>query len=349
MVRFVKGPAGRRSLHDFKYRIGEYALRSFMALLPRVRHRYIALFTAAMARLTFRLLWKYRQRMEANVEKALGEQIADPAERKGIPRRAWHNFALGVLDTMAAVHMPRDRIAAAIVLDGEEHLKQALAKGKGVIGLSAHLGAFTLIGPRLAAAGYSFSVVLKHPKDARLARLMTEYRARIGVNTISAKPRQEAVRGILKALRKNGIVLVIADEFKSGGVEVSFMGQRAAAPRGPASLALRTGAATLPMFAPRASDGSVLVQIGPEIELVRREDVDSDIAATTRLFTSHIEAAVRRFPDQWNWFGFPRPDRVSRAEYWRRHKEAKKARAKTAAGGPKPKTKERGISNQKEV
>ena len=155
--------------------------------------------------------------------------------------------------------------------------------------MSAHLGAFTMIGGRLAAAGYPFSSVVKHPADERMARVINDYRTQLGISTISAKPRQEAVRGILQALRKNGIVLVIADEFKSGGVEISFMGQKAAAPRGPASLALRTGAATLPMFAARAPDGSVVLRIGSEIELVRHGDVETSIAETTRLFTHHIE------------------------------------------------------------
>jgi hypothetical protein len=90
------------------------------------------------------------------------------------------------------------------------------------------------------------------------------------------------------------------------------------------------------MFAPRTPDGSVQLQIGPEIELVRHEVVDASVGATTRLFTSHIEAAVRRFPDQWNWLGFRRPDRVSRANYWSRLRKAKKAPAKAATGAPEP-------------
>ena len=302
-----------------------------MVLLPRIPYRCSAFITSLMARFAFMFLWKFRRRMEENVEKALGHDIADPRERKRLVRRAWNNFALGVLDTMAVMHMSKERIAASIAIEGEEHLKRALAKGKGVIALSAHLGAFTMIGGRLAAAGYAFSCVVKHPADERMARVINDYRTQLGISTISAKPRQEAVRGILQALRKNGIVLVIADEFKSGGVEISFMGQKAAAPRGPASLALRTGAATLPMFAARAPDGSVVLRIGSEIEPVRHGDVETSIAETTRLFTHHIEDAVRRFPDQWNWFGFPRSNRISRAEYLRRYREAKKdAAAKPA-------------------
>jgi KDO2-lipid IV(A) lauroyltransferase len=175
-----------------------------------------------------------------------------------------------------------------------------------------------MIGARLAAGGYRFSVVVKQPADERFARLIDDYRAQVGVHTISAKPRREAVRGILKALRENGIVLVIADEFKSGGVMVDFMGQPAPAPRGPATLALRTGAATLPMFATRRPDGSLVLAIGPELERVQTEDLDKSVTATTALFTRHIEEAIRRYPDQWNWLGLPRNGRISREEFARR-------------------------------
>jgi KDO2-lipid IV(A) lauroyltransferase len=144
---------------------------------------------------------------------------------------------------------------------------------------------------------------------------MTEYRAQVGVHTISAKPRREAVRGILRALRSNRIVLVIADEFKSGGVTVDFMSQRAAAPRGPATLALRTGAVTLPIFAIRQPDHSLVVSVGPEIEPIQKADLEESVAATTALFTRHLEAMIRRYPEQWNWLGFPRENRIPR----RRH------------------------------
>ena len=120
---------------------------------------------------------------------------------------------------------PRRRLSRRIAIEGEEHLKQALARGKGVLALSAHLGAFTMIGARMGAAGYPFSVVVKQPKDEHFARCLDDYRARLGIRTISAKPRKDAVRGILKSLRENRVVVIVADEFKSGDVTVDFMGQ----------------------------------------------------------------------------------------------------------------------------
>lgn len=295
--------------------MAEYALRAAVAIVPWIPYRLIVLFGLCCARATFGLLWQYRRRMEENVAQALGAEISKRSQRRALIWEAWKNFARGMLETCAAMHFSKERVMSTIALSGEEHLKRALAKGKGVLALSAHLGTFTMIGARLAAGGYPFSVVVKHPGDDQFARLIDDYRAQLGMQTIAAKPRREAVRGILKALRQNRIVLVIADEFKSGGVMVDFLGQRLPAPRGPATLALRTGAVVLPMFATRQVDGSLRLSIGPQIQPVELDDLEQSVAATTALFTRHLEQAIRQQPDQWNWLGFPRSRRISRSRY----------------------------------
>ncbi len=281
-------------------------MRGFVRALPWLPARFLAVFTAAVGRFTFFLLWKYRIRMEQNLALAMADELPSPAERMAVVRRAWRNFAQGILETTRFMHASKERIRATVAVQGEEHLKRALAKGKGVIALSAHLGNFTIIGVRLAASGYSFTALVKQPRDPRFARLIDDYRLRAGVTTISAKPRREAVRGLLKALRANSVVLVIADEFKSGGVPVEFFGRRSPAPRGPAMLALRTGAATVPMFVTRDVKDRLTLHIEPEIELKLTGDREHDVAANTVLFTRHLEAMIRSYPDQWNWIGFQR-------------------------------------------
>jgi KDO2-lipid IV(A) lauroyltransferase len=301
--------------YRLRYRIGEHALRFLVAIFPWIPYRLLVLFASFCAWVSFGLLWRYRRRMLENVSAALGAEIIHPAERKALIWRAWRNFARAVLETCAVVHFSKEKIRSTIALQGEEHLKSALAKGKGVLALSAHLGGFTLIGARLGASGYSFSAVVKRPGEEQFARYLDDLRAQIGIWTIPAKPRKEAVRGILKALRQNSVVLVIADEFKSGGVMVDFLGQIAPAPRGPATLALRTGAVTLPMFATRGPDGSFQLSIGPEIQPVQLDELEKSVAATTALFTRHLEAAIRRYPEQWNWLGFPRNGKILRPKY----------------------------------
>jgi len=318
-----RSPTGQ-FFYNLRYRIGEYSLRGFISSLPYVPFAVVKGYTNLMAWLTFKLMAQYRRRMEENIALTLGKEITNEAERKDLVWRAWRNFARAVLDTTAVMHYSKQQIIGNIRLEGEEHLQNALAKGKGVVALSGHLGGFTLIGARLAASGYPFSVIVKHPADERFARLTDAYRAQIGIHTISAKPRREAVRGLLKALRDNRIVMVIADEFKSGDVMVDFFGMQLPAPRGPATLALRTGAVTLPMFVTRERDDSLLLTVGAPIAGVECEDLEASVVATTAVYTRHLEAAIRRYPDQWNWLGLPnRNGKQSRAEMAQRRKEWK--------------------------
>ena len=325
-------------IYGSRYRIGEFAMRGFIACLPMIPYRLLVWWTNFSAWAAFSFLWRYRTRMEENLAAALGQEIRGSAERRALIWRAWKNFVRGVLDTTVLMQFSREKIISTVALEGEEHLKRALATGRGVLALSAHLGSFTMIGARLAAGGYPFSVVVKHPGDKRLARLIDEYRAQLGIHTISAKPRREAVRGILKALRENRIVLVIADEFKSGDVVVDFFGVKAPAPRGPATLALRTGAVTLPMFAIWRADDSLVLAIDEAIEPVALQELEDSVVATTAAYTRHLEAAIRRYPDQWNWLGFPRDGRISRAEMARRRAARRGAGKRGRRALPKAKS-----------
>jgi Kdo2-lipid IVA lauroyltransferase/acyltransferase len=304
----------RRFFYRLRYGLGAFVLRVFVLVLGWLPDRMVVAVATFWAWITHKLLWRYRLRMEENIASVAGDRFPDKTERKAMVWRAWKSFTRGLFEAGASIDSPKQAIIAKVRIEGEQYLREALARGKGVLALSAHLGNFAIIGARLAAAGYPFSVVVKHPSDEQFAQLITRYRAQVGIDTISAKPRRQAARGILQALRENRIVLVVADEFKSGEIMVEFMGQRLPAPRGPATLALRTGAVTLPMFATRQPDGSILLAIGRAIEAVHRESLEETITATTALYTRHLEDVIYRYPDQWSWLGFPRKRRIAGSE-----------------------------------
>src|SRR5262249_29663683 len=146
--------------YDLRYRIGEYSMRAFIRFLACTPHWILNAVLFLSSRASFAILARYRSRMEANVALALGSEITDERERKALVWRAWQNFGRGVLDTTAIMHYSKEQYIARVEINGEEHLQRALAKGKGVLALSAHLGGFTVLGGRLAAAGYPFSVVV---------------------------------------------------------------------------------------------------------------------------------------------------------------------------------------------
>lgn len=312
--RSKKRSALSQIFYNLRYGLGAYVLRVFILVLGRLPDRMVVSAAIFWAWVTHKLLWKYRIRMEKNIAAVAGDRFPDKAERKAMVWRVWKSFTRGLFEAGALIDSPKEAIIAKVRVEGEQYLRDALARRRGVLALSAHLGNFAIIGARLAAAGYPFSVVVKHPSDEQFAQLITRYRAQVGIDTISAKPRREAARRILQALRENRIVLVIADEFKSGEITVEFMGQNLPAPRGPATLALRTGAVTLPMFATRQPDGSIVLAIGRAIKAVHGESLEETITATTALYTRHLEEVILRYPDQWSWLGFPRKRTVVGSE-----------------------------------
>lgn len=313
--------ARRGFLYGLRYRAGELALRAFVALFPRLPQRLTRGFVEVAARLSFWIMRRYRRRMEETVARVLGGELGGPRARRAFLYRAWRNLARGIHETGCALYARPEEIRSMVQMEGEEHLERALARGRGVIALSAHLGSFTLIGARLSAAGYPFSVVVKQPADRRFAALMDSYRERVGIRTIPAKPRREAVGQILRALRRNETVLLIADEFKAGKIEISFLGRSAPAPRGPVTLALRTGAAIVPMFVVRDGDGGLRLRILPEVELLRCPDPAREIAANVVRVSARLEEMIRRYPDQWSWLGFRQNGKPARPRASRRGAE----------------------------
>ena len=293
-----------KPLFSLRYRFGEYCMRGFLELFPHLPPRLLEAVVDCSARATFVLLRKHRKRMEETLLTVTGAEIGDANNRNRLLRRAWRNFGRSGYETARALFSSREQIRSMVQLEGEEHLRQALEKGKGVIALSAHLGNFTMIGPRLAAEGHSFNALVKQPRDRRFAQMNDEYRMKVGVKTISAKPRRRSVQQMLRALRRNEIVLVVSDEFKGGGVEVEFLGRTAPAPRGPITLALRTGAPILPMFVTRDDQDRLTLSISPEVELIKTRDRKTAIAVNVATISRVLDAMVRRYPDQWSWLGF---------------------------------------------
>ena len=253
---------------------------------------------ASIGYLSFR---GFRQRSVANIRCALGDGL-DDRTIASLARHSLRNFFHACVETVGAINSTDEQLRARINLIGKDYLDAALAKQRGVLLLSAHLGNFFLLGTRLAAEGYKTFVLVNQPTDGRFAQLMDDYRLRIRQPTIHARPRRQALRELHRILRENQIVIVIADEFRAGsGIEAPFFGGRVIARRGPVTLALRTGAAIIPGCLVRRPDDSLTLIIEPELELDRSGKRTEQIAENTSRMTQWLERTVRTYPSQWNW------------------------------------------------
>ena len=254
-----------------------------------------------MADLGFHLFRSFRKRSINNLTVALGERL-DAGEIPAIVKRSLRNFFRDFVEIGFALEASREEIRSEIPLRGREHLEAALAGGKGVIALSAHLGNFFLVGTRLAVEGFPAHVLVNQSRNGRFTQLMDRYRLLVWQRTIPARPRRQASQELLQVLRRNELAIVIADEYRSGsGIYVPFFGRIVLSRRGPATLALRSGAAVVPIYMIRDSAGKLTLVIEPEIALLRSGGTKSEVKENTLRITQWLERVVRSYPDQWNW------------------------------------------------
>lgn len=235
-----------------------------------------------------------------NLRAAFGETYSEAA-KKGLAKGVQENFVKNLVDCFIQLNQP-DHVRKVVTVRGIEHLDAALAKGNGVIALGAHIGNFVLVGSRLGVEGYSFHTLFRIPSEPRIRTIVSNYLPpRLHQRAIPSRPRRPAVRQILGALKRNEIVFILGDNLKKGKVQTLFFGQRVPSPRGPVSLALRSGAAVVPLYLIRNYQGGLELVIEPEITMERNGSLGADITNNTRHMVGYLEKLIRRYPDQWNW------------------------------------------------
>ena len=192
-------------------------------------------------------------------------------------------------------------VSQVVIYDGLENYERALARGKGVLFLTGHLGAWELSAFAHSLYGNPLSIVMRPLDNPYIDGLVRRYRTKHGNRTVS---KDDFIRGLLAAMRAGQAVGILMDTNMTPpqGVFVNFFGIPAYTASGLARIALRTDAAVVPGFTVWEQElGKYVLRFDPALELVRTGNDQADVTANTALFTSVIEDHVRRYPDQWLW------------------------------------------------
>jgi KDO2-lipid IV(A) lauroyltransferase len=176
-----------------------------------------------------------------------------------------------------------------------------LRRGRGVIFMTAHFGAWELSSFAHALYGYPLKFIVRPIDNPRVEELISNYRALSGNVPIR---RRSAARDILKSLRQNEAVGILFDQntTRSEGVFAEFFGIPAATTPAIALFALRAGAAVIPGFLIWDEKvGKHRLRLDPPVELINTGDLDHDVLENTKRFNRILENYVRKYPEQWLW------------------------------------------------
>jgi KDO2-lipid IV(A) lauroyltransferase len=286
-----------------RYSSGIVGLGIALILFRAIPERLLLSLGRFLGGLAFRMSSRYRRKARENLHVVYGKSFSSE-EIDCIAVNVFRNQGMVIAELMRLISSNQGitGLIPRIPVDGKERLDAALALGKGVIALGAHVNNFFLVGSRLAAEGYPFDVVQHYPDNKLLAAKMREYTVRIGQTPIPKVPRIESVKHSLRSLKRNHILFLINDERqKRGGEAVLFFGKPALTATGPAVLSLKTGAPILPMFMIREKNGCNRLHIGSPVTIDSSDDREKDTRNLTQACTRVIEECIEHHPEQWAW------------------------------------------------
>lgn len=283
----------------YRYRaeyIAGWGVLKVLGLLPRPAAHLLA---GLLSRVLYWATPQLRRTADQNLRMALPELTA--SERASICLGVYRSLGRLLAECAQFSRLSAAAIQQAVTYDGLENYQAAVARKRGVLFLTAHLGAWELGAFAHALNGYPLHILYRPLDNPWLDRLVNTYRTLSG-NTLIDK--RESARKVLAALARNETVGILADQntLAEEGVFVNFFGVPACTTAGIAKIALRSGAAVVPAFCLWDSrSGRFRIVFHQPIELHSTGDPEKDVLAATQQMTSVIEQYVRAYPDQWLW------------------------------------------------
>jgi Kdo2-lipid IVA lauroyltransferase/acyltransferase len=273
-----------------------WAILKVLGALPRSMARGLA---AGVARMTYTLLPRLRKTAEFNLRLAFPEWT--DAQRRTAIRGMVQNLGWMAAEFAQLSRYTKENIEQVVILDGHENFLEGQRRGKGVLYLTGHIGAWELSSFAHALYGFPLQYMARPLDNLRVDDLVNRYRCLSGNRPIF---KNESARALLKILRDAGTVGILVDQntMPEEGVFVDFFGTTACTTTGLARVALHTDAAVVPGYAYWDKEiRKYRLRFEPPVELIRSGDTERDVFVNTQKFTKVIEAIVREHPEQWVW------------------------------------------------
>ena len=264
-----------------------------LALLARLPQSLLLALGSALAWLLKPLLRKRRRIAQANIDLCFPE--LDAKERRRLVDANLRATVTAALELARGWYAPSRTLRGIADVQGLQHVRDALAAGRGVLLLGGHFPHSELCARLLGEAlGQRVSIVARRNNDPCVEALLDGARRRAFAEVIGKKD----VRGLLRTLSRGGIVAYSADQnFTYQNAFVPFFGVPAATLTATPELAQRANAVVLPCWFHRTPAGRYRLRIEPTWPGWPSGDPAADAAR----YMAELEKVVREHPEQYLW------------------------------------------------
>lgn len=245
------------------------------------------------------------RRLRANLRRVV--PAAPPEELDVLVRAGLRSYARYWCETFRLPSMDRAAVLARTDphVTGTAPMFEALEQGRGVVAALPHSGNWDLAGlwfvesQRRLGRPARFTTVVERLRPESLFRRFVAYREGLGFEVLAAGDGPLVYRTLVQRLRAGGLVCLVADrDLSTTGHEVSFFGEPARQPSGPARLAARTGALLVPAF-PSFTPGGWALTMGDPIP-VPANGGPTAVATATQALADALAALIATAPQDWH-------------------------------------------------
>jgi phosphatidylinositol dimannoside acyltransferase len=245
----------------------------------------------------FLLSKKRRQIVGRNILRAKDQAENNRKIRLKV-RHVFRNAAKNYLDLMKMSQINWGKLDSKVKIEGMHHLTQAVNNGKGVIIATAHLGNFEFGAHVIASRGVEMVILVEAFDTVPLLRKIVHLRRGKGVKILSVGT--SGMKEGLRTLRRGGTVTIVCDrDLQGNGMKIPFLGQETSFPVGAVDLALRTGAAIVPVFSLRKPHNKTSIFVEPPITMSESENHHQALKANLERLVATLEKYIRKYPEQW--------------------------------------------------
>jgi KDO2-lipid IV(A) lauroyltransferase len=220
-----------------------------------------------------------------------------------VRRTAWgvfQNYGLTLVEVLQMGFFSREQVLRRVRINGLDQVLSKVSLDQGVVVVSAHMGNWE-IGMQVMPCffGRPLTAVAKQFKAGLVENWLHRVRTRFGSQILYKKG---ALAEMTRIVREGGVLTILVDMARrKDGVDIAFFGKKATATPAVAMLALRCRCPVVPVFCLRQADGTIGIELGAPIEMLRSRDLRRDLVVNTQRITDVVEGMVRRHPEQWHW------------------------------------------------
>ena len=220
-----------------------------------------------------------------------------------VRRTAWgvfQNYGITLVEILQMGFFSRDQVLRRVKLHGLDQVMEKVSPQQGVVVVSAHMGNWE-IGMQVMPCffGRPLTAVAKKFKAGLVENWLHKTRTRFGSQVLYKKG---ALAEMTRIIREGGVLTILVDMARrKDGVDIEFFGKKATATPAAAMLALRCRCPVLPVFCLHEADGTIGIQVGAPIEMLRSRDLRRDLVVNTQRISDEVEGMVRKHPEQWHW------------------------------------------------